>query len=104
MLRTQIYKKLKQDIYLIYFAIVSGTKALMINGFFILISLILFSLFLLFFYDLCTKSLQEQKHSSDLRTSLMTNVTHDIKTPLTSIVNFSGLIAKEVSILKEFRR
>ena len=89
------------SIYLIYFAIVSGTKALMINGFFILISLILFSLFLLFFYDLCTKSLQEQKHSSDLRTSLITNVTHDIKTPLTSIVNYSGLIAKEVSILKE---
>ena len=89
------------SIYLVYYAIISGTKILMINGFFILISLILFSLFLLFFYELCAKSLLEQKHSSDLRTSLITNVTHDIKTPLTSIVNYSGLVAKEVDVLKE---
>ena len=35
--------------------------------------------------------------SEHLKTELITNVSHDIKTPLTSIINYADLIGKEVS-------
>lgn len=39
----------------------------------------------------------EQKMKSEhLKTELITNVSHDIKTPLTSIINYADLIGKEV--------
>ena len=33
--------------------------------------------------------------SEHLKTELITNVSHDIKTPLTSIINYADLIGKE---------
>lgn len=40
-------------------------------------------------------ALQEKIKSEMLKTELITNVSHDIKTPLTSIINYSDLICKE---------
>ncbi|MBO7340857.1 MAG: sensor histidine kinase [Lachnospiraceae bacterium] len=40
-------------------------------------------------------AVEERMKSERLKTELITNVSHDIKTPLTSIINFSDLIAKE---------
>ncbi|MEG0291836.1 MAG: HAMP domain-containing sensor histidine kinase [Anaerovoracaceae bacterium] len=42
-----------------------------------------------------TKALEERMKSEMTKTELITNVSHDIKTPLTSIVNYTDLIAKE---------
>ena len=39
-------------------------------------------------------SAQQQTRSERMRTELITNVSHDIKTPLTSIVNFADLLQK----------
>ena len=41
------------------------------------------------------QALQEQMKSERLKTELITNVSHDIKTPLTSIVNYVDLLQKE---------
>lgn len=41
------------------------------------------------------KAVAEQLKSERMRTELITNVTHDIKTPLTSIVNYVDLLKKE---------
>ena len=41
------------------------------------------------------KAVQQQLKSERLRTDLITNVSHDIKTPLTSIVNYVDLLKKE---------
>lgn len=40
-------------------------------------------------------AVEERLKSERLKTELITNVSHDIKTPLTSIINYSDLIAKE---------
>ncbi|MFI3225954.1 MAG: HAMP domain-containing sensor histidine kinase [Clostridia bacterium] len=41
------------------------------------------------------ESVSEQMKSERLKTELITNVSHDIKTPLTSIINYVDLISKE---------
>lgn len=40
-------------------------------------------------------AVDEQLKSERLKTELITNVSHDIKTPLTSIINYTDLISKE---------
>lgn len=42
-----------------------------------------------------TKAVDERMKSEHLKTELITNVSHDIKTPLTSIINYADLIGKE---------
>ena len=42
-----------------------------------------------------TKAVEEQMKSERMKTELITNVSHDIKTPLTSIINYADLIQKE---------
>ena len=41
------------------------------------------------------KAVQEKMKSEHLKTELISNVSHDIKTPLTSIINYVDLIGKE---------
>ena len=43
-------------------------------------------------------ALAEKMKSERMKTELITNVSHDIKTPLTSIINYADLIAKEDSV------
>lgn len=42
-----------------------------------------------------SKAVTEQMKSQRMKTELITNVSHDIKNPLTSIINYAGLIAQE---------
>lgn len=42
-----------------------------------------------------TQAVEERMKSERMKTELITNVSHDIKTPLTSIINYADLIAKE---------
>ena len=44
-----------------------------------------------------SKAVEERLKSERMKTELITNVSHDIKTPLTSIINYSDLISKETS-------
>ena len=42
-----------------------------------------------------TKAVEERMKSERLKTELITNVSHDIKTPLTSIINYVDLLKRE---------
>lgn len=42
-----------------------------------------------------TAAVEQRIRSERMKTELITNVSHDLKTPLTSIINYSDLIAKE---------
>lgn len=44
-----------------------------------------------------TKAFEEKMRSEMFKTELITNVSHDIKTPLTSIINYSDLICSQES-------
>lgn len=51
--------------------------------------------------DVTSKAVEERLKSERMKTQLITNVSHDIKTPLTSIINYSELIgAQECSCEK----
>ncbi|MBQ5354720.1 MAG: hypothetical protein IIU08_02485 [Clostridia bacterium] len=41
------------------------------------------------------RAVEERMKSERMKTELITNVSHDLKTPLTSVVNYAGLIAGE---------
>lgn len=42
-----------------------------------------------------TRAVEERMRSERLKTELITNVSHDLKTPLTSIINYADLICEE---------
>ena len=42
-----------------------------------------------------SKAVDERMKSERFKTELITNVSHDIKTPLTSIINYVDLLEKE---------
>lgn len=42
-----------------------------------------------------SKAVEERMKSEHLKTELITNVSHDLKTPLTSIINYADIICKE---------
>jgi signal transduction histidine kinase len=46
-------------------------------------------------------AVEERMKSEHLKTELITNVSHDIKTPLTSIINYSDLICNEKSDMEK---
>ncbi len=43
-----------------------------------------------------SRAVEERMKSEHLKTELITNVSHDLKTPLTSIINYAGLIGSEL--------
>ena len=47
--------------------------------------------------DGMNRAVMQRMKSERMKTELITNVSHDIKTPLTSIVNYADLISKEES-------
>ena len=52
-----------------------------------------------------SKAVDERIKSERMKTELITNVSHDIKTPLTSIINYADLISKEETdnpVIKEY--
>ncbi|MCC0728540.1 MULTISPECIES: sensor histidine kinase [unclassified Clostridioides] len=48
------------------------------------------------------KAIEEQVKSERMKSDLITNVSHDLKTPLTSIINYVDLIKKEDSIQPDY--
>ncbi len=40
-------------------------------------------------------AIEERNHSNQMRVELITNVSHDLKTPLTSIINYADLLCEE---------
>jgi signal transduction histidine kinase len=45
--------------------------------------------------DGMTRAVEERMKSERMKTELITNVSHDIKTPLTSVINYADLISRE---------
>ena len=50
-----------------------------------------------------SKAVEARLKSEKMKVELITNVSHDIKTPLTSIINYAGLICKEECENKDHR-
>ena len=85
------------SIYLIYLYTMSNDLKLLIIGIVILLSIISFTIYLLVLHNAFNKAIEIQVKSNEMRTSLIANVSHDIKTPLTTILNYTNLISEEIS-------
>lgn len=82
--------------YSIYIYTLTAYKPNLIIGLILLIATFGFVIYLLLLHNAFNKSLSAQTKSNDMRTSLIANVSHDIKTPLTSIINYTNLITEEI--------
>ncbi|MCQ2482044.1 MAG: sensor histidine kinase [Clostridia bacterium] len=47
--------------------------------------------------NVISSAVEDKLKSEKMRTELITNVSHDIKTPLTSVINYTDLISKEIN-------
>lgn len=85
------------SVYLIYLFSMINDVRLLVVGIVLLISTISFIIYILALHHAFNKALEVQVKSNEMRTSLIANVSHDIKTPLTSILNYTELISEEIS-------
>lgn len=85
------------SIYLIYLFSMTNDIKLLIIGIIILLATISFIIYLLVLHHAFNNALSVQVKANEMRTSLIANVSHDIKTPLTSILNYTELISEEIS-------
>lgn len=85
------------SVYLIYLYTMLNDLRILIIGIVVLISTIGFVMYLLALHNAFNKAIQVQVKSNEMRTSLIANVSHDIKTPLTSILNYTNLISEEIN-------
>lgn len=84
------------SIYLIYLFINTNDTALLVIAFFIFISTLSFSIYILYLFHAFNEAINVETRSNEMRSTLITNVTHDIKTPLTSILNYAEIITDEI--------
>ena len=84
------------SIYLIYRFTMTNDTNLLVIAFFIFISTLSFSIYILYLYNAFNEAISVETRSNEMRTTLITNVTHDIKTPLTSILNYAEIITDEI--------
>lgn len=80
----------------IYFYIVHYSTFAFILGALLIIVSILILAYILLLNNAYVNTLSEQIKSTTTSTKLITNISHDLRTPLTSIINYSDLINREL--------
>lgn len=84
------------SIYLVHLFSVTNDVKILALAFFIFVATLSFTIYILYLYREFNKAIEAEARSNDMRTTLITNVTHDIKTPLTSILNYAEIITEEI--------
>lgn len=82
--------------YLIHIFAITNDANFLIISFFIFISTLGFTIYILYLYHAFNEAIDVETRSNEMRSTLITNVTHDIKTPLTSIMNYAEIITDEI--------
>lgn len=85
------------SIYLIYQYVINKNLLFLYIGGILLISVFWFAIYLVYLFTKVDTAFKDQKRANDMKAALISNVTHDIKTPLTSILNYTELMAIEVA-------
>ena len=84
------------SVYLIYLFSTTNNVNYFMLGIFIFVTTLGFLLYVLYIRNGFNKALNMQVKSNEMRSSLIANVSHDIKTPLTSILNYTQIISDEI--------
>ena len=84
------------SVYLIYLFSTTNNVNYLMLGIFIFVSALGFLVYVLYIRNGFNKALDVQVKSNEMRSSLIANVSHDIKTPLTSILNYTQIISDEI--------
>lgn len=85
------------SINLIYKYLINKDILFLYIGIGILAAIIWLSIYLIYLFSKVDTAFKDQKRANDMKSALISNVTHDIKTPLTSILNYTELMSIEVS-------
>ena len=85
------------SIYLFYLFSMTNLISTLLAGIVLLVATIGFTVYILLLHNSFKKAILVQKKANDMRTSLIANVSHDIKTPLTSIITYTDLITDELN-------
>ena len=83
--------------YLIHVFAITNDVNFLIIAFFIFVATLSFTIYILYLYHAFNEAIDVETRSNEMRTTLITNVTHDIKTPLTSIMNYAEIITDEIN-------
>ena len=84
------------SVYQIYIYTTTGYINSLILGLFIFVATLCFVIYIFYLKNAFNKALDVQIKSNEMRSSLIANVSHDIKTPLTSILNYTQIITDEI--------
>lgn len=82
---------------LVYYYIRYSLLSLLIIAMLLLLLMILFVFYFFILNRAYSQSLVSESRSSQMRVDLITNITHDIKTPITSIISYSDILKRSLN-------
>ena len=90
--------------YIFYTSVKQNITSITIIGLLLILIALIISIYLLILFRNFTDTINEKNKSNELKSTLISNISHDIKTPLTSIINYSELIYSDLTNKKSITK
>ena len=91
-----IFMIFAMGMYIFYTSVKQNLTNISIIGLLLIGVALIISIYLLILFRNFTDTINEKNKSNELKSTLISNISHDIKTPLTSIINYSELIYSDL--------
>ena len=99
-----IFMTFAMGMYIFYTSVKQNLNDITIIGLLLIGVALVISIYLLILFRTFTDTINEKNKSNELKSTLISNISHDIKTPLTSIINYSELIYSDLSNKKNITK
>ena len=92
-----VFLLFSMGMYIFYTSVKQNLTNITIIGLLLIGVALVISIYLLILFRNFTDTINEKNKSNELKSTLISNISHDIKTPLTSIINYSELIYSDLT-------
>lgn len=99
-----IFMTFAMGMYIFYTSVKQNLNDITIIGLLLIGVALVISIYFLILFRTFTDTINEKNKSNELKSTLISNISHDIKTPLTSIINYSELIYSDLSNKKNITK
>lgn len=99
-----IFLLFAMGIYVFYTSVKLNINSISVIGLLLIGVAIAISIYLLLLFRSFTDTINEKNKSNELKSILISNISHDIKTPLTSIINYSEIIHRDLTNKKNINK